>query len=200
MEKKSKYLEDIALIKDLLLGVEEKSLIEFWTFYVWGIVVIAGTFLHWYFSKKAGLSTGQFFYFIWLPVIFVCGLTEVVSWVRKAGKESRPLFTRPIRKYLSAWFAILFSGVFLIILLVHQGQLHFLPVAILSFSALVFIFYGMISYSFLLIEGYVMIFAAFALFFLKVIGSPVLLICGISGGLICFLTGIIIQWKESHGK
>ena len=200
MKNKTEYLDDITLIKDLLLSVEEKSLIEYWTFYVWGILVIAGTFFHWYFSKMAHFNPEQLFYFIWLPLILICGLAETVSWVRKAGKDSRPLFTRPVIKYLSAWAAILIGGIFLILLLMEQGNFNYLPAAILAFSANIIIFYGMISYNILMKAGYAMISIAVFMFLFKVTGTPLLLISGISGGFISILAGVMIQRKESHGK
>ena len=200
MKTKEKYLNDIETIKDLLITVEEKSFIEHWTFYFWGAAVIAGTLAHLFIANPKVFSPGKIFYIIWLPVLLICGIIEIVSWYIRAKKDNRPVYTRSIKKFLSAWAVILLIASLTVILFIHIGAYNLLPVIILAFSSYILVFYGIFSYSFLITNGYILAGSAVLIYFLKLPGEITLLLCGMAGGVISIISGILIKRKETHAE
>ena len=145
------YLSDLKTVKDLLIRHDEKSMLEPWTFFVWGVLVAAGTVVH---SLLVGRSSGSIVA-IWVPIVVAGGISETLAWLSRMNKEQTPLLGRRfVRFILSA------GGVFAAILpigiaLYRAGLLS--PGLILIMSAVVFLVYAEITFSSLFIESYLVL-------------------------------------------
>lgn len=200
-DNRKKYLEDIQTIKGILMEVEERSIIEPWAFYVWSVLVLLGTILQIFILKSLNWNASKNFLFIWLPVILISSLSELSSWVIKAKKESRLVFSRLIYKFLFSAIGIFSAAALAFVLLVRAGLFAVLPGTALAFTSVIFFLYGIVSYRFLIVSGYVMLALGILFSLMPMQSYWNLLIPTIAGCLICTADGIMIQLIEyGHGK
>jgi hypothetical protein len=101
------YLEDVKAVHDLLERHDETSMLEYWAFVVWGVLVLAGTAVHWLLAAyAAGRAIDPLV--VWGPVVMLGGLGEVAAWPARVSRESTPLLTRrSVRFMLSAVGAVI---------------------------------------------------------------------------------------------
>ena len=67
---KSRYLEDLKVIREVLSENEERPLLEWWAFLLWGLLVIGGTLATPYLIE-AGLTAMDSFLYLWVPILIV---------------------------------------------------------------------------------------------------------------------------------
>lgn len=182
-----KYANDIKTIKDILIKVEEISIIESWVFYLCGIVTLAGTFLHYLLSYHWGFSTSSILLTIWLPLFCIFVIIESVGVIRKLSAESLPLFPRTVVKLYIGILGSTITSIFIIVILSQNGLQNTIPAVILTLWALFYFQYAQIDFSFLYIHGFIGIAAGILLYVIKIEVSLQYVITG-SLGAISFLS------------
>jgi hypothetical protein len=155
------YLEEIQDVHELLKRHDETSMLEYWAFIVWGVLVLAGTAGHWLLATR-GAAGAVNPLVIWGPVVVLGGLAEVAAWLTRVSRESTPLLTRRfVRFMLSAvGVVVVVAGVGLRLLSMEMLS----PGLLLLLVALVFLVYAEITYSVLFVEAYALLAAGFVMF------------------------------------
>jgi len=193
-----KYAQDIALIKSLLMSAEHASFIEYWAFYTWGGLFLAGGFLHHVLQSIMMLPVTQVFLYMWLPVIFVGALFETIAWLRKMEKESMPVFSRTMVRLFMLAFGIIISMIMIMVSSVNiSGSYKYIPYFILMMYGILILSYGQISYNHFYGFGYFLIFASFMFYmadFSLAVTCPVAAIVLGVNFLVC---GILTHRKEN---
>ncbi|RKX83997.1 MAG: hypothetical protein DRP57_06795 [Spirochaetes bacterium] len=89
---RGKYIEDIKIIKDIMLKTENEPVYENWAFYAWGVIIITASIIHFFIEAAYNYSPNDLFIKVWLPGILLMLLVETVSIVRNWKKFAYNLF------------------------------------------------------------------------------------------------------------
>lgn len=146
---KSRYLEDLKVIREVLSENEERPLLEWWAFLLWGVLVIGGT-LATPSLIEAGLSAMESFLYLWVPIMIVGAAGEFTALLRKFNREETPLFTRRYLK-LFATFSLIFVALTAIAIpLINDG---IAPGILLVIASVPAIFYAYATFTSLFAEA-----------------------------------------------
>ncbi|MBN2351302.1 MAG: hypothetical protein JXD23_01950 [Spirochaetales bacterium] len=138
-------LDDIQTIKEVLLRVSKKHLVEPYSYCVWGIVSILGGIAHSIIAMTVNHPAFNYFLFVWIPVFAVGGFFEAVGFVRRMAREALPLTSKT-----ALWLMLAFAGVCLafaviVIIFVRFHAEAFLPVLVSLFVGISLIGYALLS-------------------------------------------------------
>ncbi len=198
-----KYSEDISTIKGLLLQVDEAPMVESWAFFIWGVMVLVGTVLHYFAATAWKLSLAAIFTEIWLPAMLVAILVESLALLKKLGKRHIPVFARTTVNMYLAVTGMFIVFCFIIVGIISKGNHALLPSFLLTTLSLFFLVYAQNTYyNFMYPFGYALILAGITMY---ILGIPLLagmMTTGILYGTACLVIGIIAYRKErtAHEK
>jgi len=152
----AKYIDDIKIIKSMLMKVDETPMIENWAFFTWGVLMILGSFLHWVGWKFWNIDHDFLFIALWIPIFAVASVGETIAWIRRLSKNSMPLFNKSsINIFVSFGFFTIMM-IFITHTIIKLNGIQYIPSLFLFFFAMGMIFYGMISYSHLYVAAVVL--------------------------------------------
>ena len=193
-ESRNNYEQDLAIIKDILLENSERPVLEYWAFYIWGILTLAGTFL----SVKlyaGGWTSVQLFWRVWIPVLIAGSLGESVAWIVKSAKESIPLLNKIMIRFFLSSLGVIFAFFFVIILLLFDGKSEILIKLILPLLSVVFFLYSTVTYRFINWFGYLSL--ALGLIFLLFLPPAFIgVVSGVVSSVLLIVAGIGVKIKE----
>ena len=177
----SKYLEDLRVIREMVREHEERPLLEWWAFLLWGLLVLGGTVGSWRLGSTSGLEPMQIFLYLWVPILILGAIGEIAALLRRFTKEETPLFTRRYLKLFGTSALIVVALLAIVVPLVRGG---IAPGTILVVAAMPAIFYAYATFSSLFMEaGLLLIFGIF-LEFLGLREQWLYLSVGIATGII----------------
>ena len=198
-----KYSEDISTIKGLLLQVDETPMVESWAFFIWGVMVLIGTVLHYFAATAWGLTLATIFTEIWLPAMLVAILVESLALLKKLGKRHIPVFSRTTVNMYLAITGMFMVFCLIIIGIISRGNHSLLPPFLLATLSIFFLVYAQNTYyNFMYPFGYALILAGILVYLFEISLLPGMMITGILYGTACLVIGIIAHRKErtAHGK
>ncbi len=138
-------LDDIQTIKEVLLRVSKKHLVEPYSYFVWGIVSILGGIAHFIVSRTVDHPAFNYFLFVWIPVFAVGGFFEAVGFVRRMAREALPLTSRTSRWLMLAFAGVCLAFVIVAVIFVRFHADAFLPVLVSLFVGISLIGYALLS-------------------------------------------------------
>ncbi|MBN1524268.1 MAG: hypothetical protein JW904_07300 [Spirochaetales bacterium] len=189
-------LQDLQVIKDMLQKVEERHLVESWSYFIWGAVIIIGGMIHFFTEYYFSFKDYDLALKVWLPVLCIGGLFEALGFIRKAAKESIPIFTKSFRYLFAAFIGIFIIFAILVITLLQLNAGHLVPVFINFFVALCFFGYALSAYPPLMFQAFVIIIAGIMLFVFNIpIPYSVLVTGAVIGGSFIW-TGVQAKTSE----
>lgn len=197
-----KLSDDLAVIKSLLISVDEKPLMENWAFFAWAGMMLAGTVLHWCGVCFWDLDLDGILLRVWAPVLAVAIITETAAWAVRIHRESLPLLSRPHVRLMLSGIGMFMVMLFMIVILRQIGASEFIPELSLQFFATYIFLYAMIAYYLLYPFGYLYVLSGILLHFS---GWDVHMKFYAAGGLLAVtlaLAGIIqgVKEKKLHEK
>lgn len=135
---KEKYLQDIQLIKDVLVKQGKRPIIEFWVFYSWSALIIIASLIQFFITKYSVDIPNQLVLKIWIPTTFIGGIFETLGWYRNSEKEKLLIKSKTNLSILHLMI-IMCSGIMLIyaVIIKLNGQ-QYLPVIVLVISGIFF--------------------------------------------------------------
>lgn len=145
----SRYLEDLKVIREVLRENEERPLIEWWAFVIWGFLVIAGTVATSY-LMGLGMTAMESFFYLWVPVLILGSAGEIAALLRKFNSEETPLFTRRYMKLFATFFFVFVALLAIIVPLIQAGVS---PGVLMVFASVPVVFYAHASFSGLYVEA-----------------------------------------------
>lgn len=198
-ESIDKYMDDISHIRSLLEQNQERPVIRPWAFYVWGLIVIAAALVSWYLVRSLGIDDHTVFFTVGIPGMAIGGLAEIKALTAQLRTEALPVFSTRMNRYYTSFMGILIPMLFFIYFLIDTGA----PMAglLLMASTLPVFIYGLMSFSCLFFNGYIILVIGFVTLFIDVPDETVL---NVTAGLIVGLSYIIAgiqcrqKGKRSH--
>ena len=154
----SRYLEDLKVIREVLRENEERPLLEWWAFLLWGALVVAGTLASSVLVGR-GMTPMECFIYLWVPVFIVGSAGEMAALLRKFNREETPLFTRRYIK-LFATFLLIFVALLAVVIPLIQAGIS--PGSLMVVASVPVIFYAYATFSSLFVEaGALLVFGLF---------------------------------------
>jgi len=164
-ERMERYIEDITHIRALLEQNEERPVIRPWAFYVWGLIVLVGTGVSIYLGRKMGIDGHGIFFTVGLPGLLIGALAEIKALTSQMRKQALPIFSYRLNRCYLAFMGILIPMLFCLYFLIDvEAPLAGLLVMI---STIPVFMYGLISFSSLFFNGYVMLVIGFIMLFVN---------------------------------
>ena len=182
----TRYLEDLKVIREVLRQNEERPLLEWWAFLLWGIFVIAGSLLTYRFIG-APLTAFESLLYIWVPVLIICSAGEITALLRKFNKEETPLFTRRYMKLFGTFFLTIIALIAITVPLVRSG---IAPGTIMVVAAVPAIFYAYATFTSLFVESGTLLVVGIFLEFLGIREPWLYLSVGIAVGVLYSVMGV----------
>jgi hypothetical protein len=149
-----RYREDLATIRSLLAEHDDQPFLEHWAFIAWGLLIVAGTVLHWAVAPGYAGGTQQLALLIWIPVVVAGALQETFAFIRRLNVDEVPLWTRKFQR-LMLHGAGIFTVIFAVLIYELPSGLH--PGVVILFAALALLPYGYASYSALFVDAFALI-------------------------------------------
>ncbi len=194
-EEISKYINDIKTIKELLYGVEKRPLFEFWVFWFWGGLAIAGTLVQFFLTASHPLKLQDLFLTIWLPIILLMGLSEIVALVRNLSRYSISLFSLPYIKFYLGVMPSVSALIFIGVLIIKSGGGPYLPLVVLLSGSIIFAILAQHGgYSHAFVNSFVLFFLALVLYF----SSPPIRILSLIVGLVVGAATIFVGFASKY--
>ncbi len=147
-----KRVEDIRAVRKLLAESNDLPLIYPWAFFVWALLVGAGTVIHYVLYRTDGIDVRSSLLWIWFPILVLGAITETVSFSIKVGKEEFALFNRRVGNAILACIA---TSVVLFVVVMRLAFVALTPGVAMLLSALPLVFFAQISYTSLFIETFI---------------------------------------------
>lgn len=182
------YLHDLETVRDLLTRHEEKSMIESWAFYIWGVLVILGTVVHALLSQRSTLDETAVLLSVWGPVVLLGGGGEMAAWLARVRSEKTPLFGRRFVRFVLSAVGAFIAVVPVVLVLYRNGLLS--PGLALLLVSFVFLIYAEITFSSLFFEAYILLFLGLGFFVLGVTSITGYLVAGMAVGLAFLAFGV----------
>lgn len=191
---KTRYLEDLKVIREVLRENEERPLLEWWAFLLWGVLVVGGT-LATPFLLESGLTVMESFLYLWVPIMILGAAGEFTALLRKFNREETPLFTRRYIK-LFATFTLTFVALTAIVIpLIAEG---IAPGTILVVASVPAIFYAYATFSSLFVEASILLVVGIFLEFLGVREPWLYISVGITVGVVYLTMGFHSRAAEGR--
>jgi hypothetical protein len=160
---------------------EEKSMLAYWAFYIWGAAVILGTITHAALARSVSVSESTLLFAVWTPVVVVGGIGEVAAWLAQVRAEQTPLFGRRFGRFMLSAVGAFLAVVPVAVKLYRGDTLS--PAMILFLVSFVFLIYAEVTFSSLFVEAYVLLGIGFVFFLLGLSASLVYVAAGVAVGL-----------------
>lgn len=139
------YLQEVRSLRQLLTKAEEKPLLESWAFWIWGVLLAAGTTLNPWLAAHFHWNMHESLLRLWLP-IFLVGITiESIAFIVRFSKDRQPLFAQAFLKTIGGLFGFWLSGTIIFLIMLTPGNP--LPALLLLFLSMAFFWLGSISIS-----------------------------------------------------
>jgi len=193
-----KYADDIAVIKSLLLKVDEKPLIEYWAFFTWAGLILTGTLIHYVLRRTMQLDISAIFLKVWLPVFLAGFFFETLAWIRKMNREAVPLLSRPMIKMAWALVGLMTGLGFIYYLVVRVSSYAFIPYLILVTFGIFMVFFAQISYQFYFGFGYFYMLLAIVLYLFELDGDSLFTVTGMILGITFAVAGLVTRRREKE--
>ncbi|MFP4443300.1 MAG: hypothetical protein ACLFST_09285, partial [Spirochaetia bacterium] len=188
------YLKDVGMIKDILYSHEERSLLSYWAFLVWGSIIALGTGIHYVWSPAAGSALLA----VWIPGLILVVITEITAWLDMMRKKAAPLFGRRFILF-SLTGGVIFSIVLITAEVLYQNGL-LSPGMIMILLASVLLIYILFSYRSLFTELYGLLVIGITILLTGVSGPEWYLAAGLFSGAVYIITGIHARFLEKKGE
>lgn len=146
-------MEDLRLVGAVLEERYEQSVIEYWTFLIWGLLVVTGTLVH------AWVRPGTV-WMVWGPIAVIGGVTEAAGWMIRSNRRGTPLFSVRNRRLIGGGTGIVGIAV---VVLVDRGVAGLSPALVVAFGSLPLFFYAQGGFAELFGEAGLTLGAAFVL-------------------------------------
>lgn len=189
-----RYLDDLETIRTLMIQSEEQPLVHHWVFFVWGLLVIAGSILT---ARTLPLVTQvglDPLIVIWLPILVGGSVVETLGAILKSRDTGIPVITRRrMRLYLAAIGLVVLGGV----TITHLDRVGFSTAVLIAMGATPLLIYAQATYSDLFVESYLLFaVAVIALFLGEAVETiPVRVSAGILVGIVYILGGLH-SWRR----
>jgi hypothetical protein len=148
------YLSDLKEIKKMMDQSEDEGIMEVWVYWVYSAAVLAGSVISYYLDLAGGHTRFNIFVLVWIPLLFMCMIIESLGWIRRMGKRNFPLFSRRIVKSFSVFIGLFTIFSVMLGLLLKVGVSY--PGIYLMTGAVPLFLYALISYTSMLVEGWVL--------------------------------------------
>jgi hypothetical protein len=182
-ENRKEYIEDLKTIKGMLIEVEEKPIIESWGFFTWGLCIVLGSIIHYVAEIYFGFQALELTLKVWLPVFLVGGFFESIAYVKRMTKESIPLFSRTMKKFIFTFISLLISFGVILGILIRLNAVFYIPTLISLFIGISFASYAFVCATWMYFPAFFLILLGILLFIFEV-HSPVMSL--VVGGAIAF--------------
>jgi hypothetical protein len=192
---KERLKEDIGTIKSLLMDVDEKAILPYWAYYIWGSLFCAGAVIHYFSVIKYNVHTLSLLKNLWVPILIIGTVFEIMGFRKKMLEESLPCFSRAIIKLNICTYGSLICIVFASYMYYKAVGFNNLPVFLQFQAAILLFFYAQVSYfnDFLYIG--LIIIAAIIIYFIPSTLEMQFLLSGMTVGVSVMLAGYI-NWKN----
>ncbi|MBN2655965.1 MAG: hypothetical protein JXR86_02820 [Spirochaetales bacterium] len=188
------YLKDLKEIKKVMDQAENYGIIETWVYWVYGILIIASSVLSYYLVASRELGRMTLFMSVWLPTLFLAGVTETVGWVKRMDKMSAPLLSNRFTKLAVGFLGpMVILGIMMYYLL--QTDIPHAGIYLMA-AAMPLFMYSQITYSSLMIEAWVLTGMGFLFIINQVSSLQGSAIAGIVAGITFVLTGFHVLYLE----
>ncbi len=194
-EDRKEYIEDLKTIKDLLIEVEEKPIVESWAFFTWGLCIVLGSIIHYITEVYLGFKVLDLALKVWLPVLLVGGFFESIAYVKRMTKESIPLLSRTMKKFVFTFSILLLSFGVILGILIKLNAAFYIPTLISLFLGVCFASYAYVCATWMYFPAFFLVLLGIMLFIFDV-HSPVMSL--VVGGAIAaaFLWGGFVSLKQ----
>ncbi len=196
---REEYLDDLREIKKMMTQPEDEGIIEVWVYWVYSVGVLIGSAISYRLSSLGGHSRMNIFFSVWIPLLLICMVVECVGWIRRMDKNNFPLFSRRIVKAFSGFIGLFTVFTIMLGFLLKTDMPH--AGIYLIAGAVPLYLYSQISYTSILIEGWILT-GTGILFLVNGVNSlEASLISGIIVAVIYSILGIRIFMMErrAHG-
>jgi hypothetical protein len=195
-DDKKEYLDDLKTIKDLLIEVEEKPLVESWAFFTWGLFIVLGSVLHYITEVYFSFSALDLLLKVWLPVILVGGFFESIAYVKRMTKESIPLFSRTMQKFFLTFAALLLGFGVIAGMLIELHAPSYIPFLITVFMGISFSMYAYVSATWMYFPAFFLILVGILLLIFNFHTSYSSLVIGGANAVAFVWGGILSRRRE----
>jgi hypothetical protein len=193
-EQIEEYLKDVGMIKDILYSHEERSLLSYWAFLIWGSILALGTVIHYIWNPAADSA----FLAVWIPGLILVIITEITAWLDMMKKKAAPLFGRRFVLF-SLTAGVIFSLVLAAGEILYQNGL-LSPGIILILLAGVLLIYILFSYRSLFIELYILLITGIIILPAGLSGPEWYLAAGLFAGAVYISTGLHARYLEKRSE
>ncbi|MBN1797281.1 MAG: hypothetical protein JW822_01800 [Spirochaetales bacterium] len=189
------YIEDLKTIKELLIEVEEKPIIESWGFFTWGLCIVLGSIFHYIMEVHFGFKALDIALKVWLPVFLVGGFFECIAYIKRMTKESIPLLSRTMKKFVFTFATLLLSFGVMMGILIRLHALFYIPTLITLFIGISFACYAFVCATWMYFPAFFLILLGLLLFIFEV-HSPIMSLVVGGAIAIAFLWGGFTSLKR----
>ncbi len=194
--REKQYLDDLKTIKELLIDVEEKPLVESWAFFTWGFCVVIGSVIHYFTEVYLGFKTFDLIVKVWLPVVLVGGFFESIAYVKRMSKEAIPLFTRTIKKFFLTFATLLIGFGVIAGIFIELNAAFYIPILLTLFMGICFACYAYVSASWMYYQAFFLMVVGILLFVFDFHNSFTPLVVGGAIGITFIWGGISSRRQE----
>jgi hypothetical protein len=194
-KQKKNYLEDLQTIKDLLIEVEEKPMVESWAFFTWGFCCVVGSIGHFITERYFGFLALDLGLKVWLPVFLLGGFFETIAYIKRMNKESIPLFSKTMKKFILTFLVLIINFSVILCILIKTNAVFYLPVIIPLFIGLCFAFYAYVCATWMYYQAFFLILLSIFLFIFDIHRAYMVIVVGL-GIAFSFLWGGLASLKR----
>lgn len=192
------YLNDLADIKKMIVQSEDYGIVEIWVYWAFGLLILAGSFISYFLITIRDLSILNIFVMVWLPALFLSGLSETIGWIRNMNKKSIPLLNSQFVKLGSS-----FTGIMIIISILAfyliQSDIPHGGIYILLGAIPVFL-YSQLTFSSIIIEAWFLTGLGILFLVNNVSSLRGSLVSGIVVGLVYITLGFHVRFEEKRSN
>jgi hypothetical protein len=188
-------LETFQKVKSILISNDERPIIEYWAFLVWGVLILTASSIHFFFR----LELEQAFLILYLPVFLIGGLSEIFAWIQRINIDNRIIFTRKYIKFIVVLLTLLTIAVIALRFLIYPSS----PIAalLLLFGSGAFLLIALASYTWFLFEGFILFTSGILFLILDVSSLFATYLAAVLLGIVFLFAGIhqkILARNEEH--
>ena len=187
-------LDEIRELKFLLTKAEERTLLEPWAFWVWGVLVWLGTGLNPFLDQLWHWSLQEAFLRLWVPLFVVGGIVESFALFSRIRRDEIPWISPSFLKLLGGLCGFWVAGTILLLAVLHPGNP--LPAIFLLFLSLCFFWLGSITFTKIYLVAALALVAGLVLFVGQWNDFSAYLASGILSGALFLCAGFLSTGNE----
>lgn len=187
MDDIRRYVEDIETIRRLMTRYEEQAIIKHWAFYLWGLLVAAGSTINYVLFRSIGLGGLDAVLRIWVPVLLIGSLGEILGWLMNAHENGMALFTRRSRRILAGYLGV---AVVLLMVVIDGAPSGIHAGTLLAIGSVPLLLYAQVSFGALFTEGFVLLALALVLRMFSGHAAELRLVVGVFCGISYAVAGV----------